>query len=290
MPTYNIPDLLQRTNENLRDDEPASGGLDLDLANLTNDALADLCHNPDAENVNSTTEGRRIVKVSPKVVIKSDWTVMLEEAANQQYAYSCGSDFRVPKVYRYFRSSGKGYLVMEYLDGISLDRIPSDQHQALIPRLAKAINSLADRTWPGPPGPRNGGIPQGVLFSEDGALQKFTNMAEFNSWLNHRARLGQNQPFFHYKPSDLAFCHLDLARRNIVLLPDQSFGLLDWEHAGLYPRIFEHYCLRFAGRKDYFFTQALMKALGGIFLEEPTGKDCELAMLNRIYGNNLRYE
>ena len=48
-------------------------------------------------------------------------SVTLDEAANHEYAhaYSCNSGLKVLKVYRYFQLSGVGYLVMEFIDGIS---------------------------------------------------------------------------------------------------------------------------------------------------------------------------
>jgi Phosphotransferase enzyme family len=263
----------------------------LDLTTLSNTDLVRLCERPDCQLVGGSIGGRRFVKLSPGVIVKYGWSVTPEEAANQEFAHSCRSDLRIPEVYRYFRVSDVGYLVMEFMDGISLEKIPLHHHPPSIQRLARAIHSLASKMASGPPGPRNGGIPRGYLFSEDGAGERFHSISGLNSWLNRRARLGKNELGFHFKMSDFSYCHLDLARRNMVLLPDQSFCLLDWEFAGFYPRVFEIYCLRFVGQGDYAFTQALLAAFDDIHgeAEDQTEKECQVTMLNRVYRNNLKY-
>lgn len=71
------------------------------------------------------------------------------------------------------------------------------------------------------------------------------------------------------------------ARRNIIMRPDGSFCLVDWEHAGFYPRIFAAYCLGFVGIFDGQFSYDLMEALEKLWPKTE--------MLNRVYQNNLRY-
>jgi len=66
---------------------------------------------------------------------------------------------------------------------------------------------------------------------------------------------------FNFNLLDCRFCHLDLAHRNIIICPDGSFYLLDWEHAGFYPKNFETYYLLFVHQHDYEFSQKLLEAL-----------------------------
>ncbi|KAI4130187.1 MAG: hypothetical protein LQ347_003485 [Umbilicaria vellea] len=261
------------------------------LTNLSDDDLVRLCNNPNSQVIGGFIGGRRFIQLSSGIVVKCGWSVTPEEAANQEYAYSCHSDLKIPEVYRYFRASGVGYLVMEFIEGISLENIPLHQYPDLIPRLATAIHTLAGRILPGPPGPRNGGIPRGYLFSEDGAGKSFSSITCLNSWFNERFRLRKDEPGFDFKLSDCVFCHLDLARRNIIMLPDESFALLDWESAGFYPRVFETYCLRFVGQSDYDFTQALLSALDNISPGpgDQEEKERYIRMLDRVFRNNLKF-
>lgn len=133
---------------------------------------------------------------------------------------------------------------MEFVEGISFEKILLQDHLGLVQRLATAIYTLLQRIPADSPGPINGGIPRGYLFSEDGAATSLNTMTKLNQWLNERALLDNNDKNgFAFNLSDCIFCHLDLTRRNIILCPDGSFCLLDCEHAGFYPAIFETYCL-----------------------------------------------
>jgi Predicted unusual protein kinase len=70
---------------------------------------------------------------------------------------------RVPKVYRYFKLSEIGYLVMEFIDGIPLANIaPYDK--LLVRNLAEALHHFATKVKASFPGPRRHGIPRGYLF------------------------------------------------------------------------------------------------------------------------------
>lgn len=147
------------------------------------------------------------------------------EAANKEFASYCAIDFKVPKVYRYFKMSGVGYLVMEFINGVPLDTVALHQRPDLVQRLAAAIHSLNTVVLSDSLGPRNRGIFQGYLFPEDGAGQEILSSNDLNTWLNERARLDKDEVGFDFRQSDCILWHLDLARRNIVLLPDESFGL-----------------------------------------------------------------
>lgn len=69
--------------------------------------------------------------------------------------------------------------------------------------------------------------------------------------------------------SKLVMCHLDIAPRNLMLLPDGSLCFLDWAFAGFYPSIFEIYTLkaRYEWGKQY-----LTDILGHIYTPDPRSK------------------
>lgn len=140
----------------------------------------------------------------------------------------------------------------------------------------------------GPPGPKNGGIPRGYLFSEDGALTTFNTIPKLNQWMNKRLRAKDGDPGFEFTASECVFYHQDLARRNIIMRPDGSFCLVDWEHAGFYPRICAAYCLRFVGIFDWEFANDLLEALEKLWPKNEN-RNALPKMLDQVYRNNLRY-
>ena len=202
---------------------------------------------------------------------------------------------------------------MEFIDGLSLDKIPFEKirDDGLIEPLALAVcrlfakikpAALLERNGDGdgdadrakePAGPANGGTPRGYLFSDDGALEPIGSLTALNRWLNHRYRMKEGEAGFSFSISDCGFCHLDLARRNFVLLPDGcTFVLLDWEHAGFYPRVFEVYCILYVGIKDFYFSQEFVKAYKKRSVPKiEDGDELEqmIDMLDRVYRNNMRY-
>lgn len=278
--------------------------MSLDLDNLSNEDIARLCDSPEAQVISGKKGGRWVVRLSESIAVKAGWSITPEEAANQDYAHACSwnSGLKVPKVYRYFQLSSVdrysqlssvGYLVMEFIDGTSLEKISLQDRPHLIRRLAMSIRALATKELPEVIGPRNGGIPRGYLFSEEGAGTSFSSINSLNSWFNERSRLREGEDGFDFRLSDCAFCHLDLARRNLIMLPDETFCLLDWEYAGFYPRVFETYCLRFVGhigtaQWDYEFSQTLESALDPE-IGNQTEKERQIRMLDHVYRNNLRY-
>ena len=118
--------------------------------------------------------GHPVIKVSDQVVVKYGLGVSPQEASAQRFAWeNCDRNIvRVPRVYRFFTSrSGSwnvGYLVMELVDGITLDKM--DQHvlSEIMPQISAAIQHI--NSLPGSyPGPIDGGKAHGILWSEDGS-------------------------------------------------------------------------------------------------------------------------
>ncbi|KFY42393.1 hypothetical protein V494_02444 [Pseudogymnoascus sp. VKM F-4513 (FW-928)] len=250
---------------------------------------ATLCENPDIR-VNSPEVSRGVAKLSDHIAVKYGRGITDEEIANQNFAYgySLTSDIKVPKIHRFFRIDDKAYIVMDFIEGVTLDEINCRENPGLIERLALAIHSLFSQIPCGPPGPANGGIPRGYLFSEDGALTTFNTIPKLNQWMNKRLRTKDGEPGFDFTVSECVFYHQDLARRNIIMRPDGSFALLDWEHAGFYPRICAAYCLQFLRISDWEFANGLLETLETLW-PKTENRDELLKMLNRVYQNNLRY-
>jgi hypothetical protein len=263
--------------------------MSLDLDALSDSEIVTLCENP-AVRINSTKVARGLAKLSDEIAVKFGWEITDEEVANQKFAYeySLKSNIKVPKIYRFFRVGDKAYIVMDFIEGVTLDGINCREHPGLIDRLALDMESLFSQIPCGPPGPINGGIPRGYLFSEDGAFTTFNSIPKLNKWMNTRLRAKDGETKFDFTASECIFYHQDLARRNIIMRPDGSFCLVDWEHAGFYPRMCAAYCLRFVGIFDYEFANDLLGALEKLW-PKTENRDELLKMLNRVYQNNLRY-
>ncbi|KAM5453809.1 hypothetical protein MaudCBS49596_002432 [Microsporum audouinii] len=109
---------------------------------------------------------------------------------------------------------------MEYILGKSLedlDLLPDDISE----RLAAIVSELAS----------------GYLWGDNGTGEIFQSADDMNRWLNKRLKLINKE--IDLRPYPLVLCHLDLCRRNIKLMEDNSICLLDWGHAGFFPRFFE---------------------------------------------------
>jgi hypothetical protein len=263
--------------------------MSLDLDALSDDDIAAICQNPDIR-LNDPELTRGVAKLSNGIAVKFGRGITDEEIANHKFAYeySVKSDIKVPKIHRFFRIDDKAYIVMEFIEGVTLNEINCREHPGLIDRLALAIESLFTQMPSGPPGPKNGGIPRGYLFSEDGALTTFNSIPKLNQWTNQRLRVKDGEPRFDFTASDCVFYHLDLARRNIIMRPDGSFCIVDWESAGFYPRVFAAYSLGFVGIFDRVFADDLTEALEKLW-PKIENRDALLRMLDRVYRNNLRY-
>jgi hypothetical protein len=110
--------------------------------------------------------GNTIVKVGGRAVIKFGSGVTENEAKNQRMAYSQVDPkiVRVPAVHRFIRSGDNGYLVMEYLEGISnpTEIITDDRVRKLVDAIAHFGQLNCTRI-----GPLGGGPVRGQLWTDD---------------------------------------------------------------------------------------------------------------------------
>ena len=266
--------------------------MSLDIISMSHEEISSRCYNSNLI-ITGCPESRWFARLSDNIIVKCGWSVTAEEASNQELAFkfSYPKELSVPKIYRYFRVGRVGFIVMEYIRGVSLENVNLVEHEGLVSRLAQALCNLFNRIPCESVGPANGGIPRGYLFSEDGALEPINTISMLNSWLNKRFRLKRDEAGFRFELPDCVFCHLDLARRNILLREDGTFTLLDWEHGGSYPRVFELYCIYYNGIKDFNFCEELAKAYKRFLLSSEDECDIErdINMLDHVYKNNLRF-
>ncbi|KMP09918.1 hypothetical protein CIRG_09151 [Coccidioides immitis RMSCC 2394] len=103
--------------------------------------------------------------------------------------------------------------------------------------LVNIVSELAAVRGGDIPGQVDGGMLQVYLWGDNGTREIFHSIDDVNHWLNKRLQLINKEIDLRLYP--LVLCHLDLCRRNIKLMEDNSICLLDWGHAGFFPRFFE---------------------------------------------------
>ncbi|OBT66935.1 hypothetical protein VE03_04179 [Pseudogymnoascus sp. 23342-1-I1] len=245
-----------------------------DVHTASEDMLIELCHQTEELNgiIGGYKAAIRVIKLSNDIAVKFGRGVTAAEARTQEFAHQNvnPSIVHVPKVYRFFEwdydprwSSSEGYLFMEYVPGQTLAELDLDVRDDIVPRIAQIIahlgqigvpNGLSDAV----PGPIGGGSPRGYLWGEDGAGATFTCVSDLNDWLNKRLKLQKKSINLHDSP--LVLCHLDLARRNMILREDNTISLVDWGFAGLYPRFYETTTLPCLSPWDAVYQKPLIEA------------------------------
>ncbi len=162
---------------------------------------------------------------------------------------------RVPLVYCFFTKGGIGYILMEYIQGQVHAKLESPHSISRFTRALAHFTEVQNQTL----GPLAGGIHGGILWpeNEDLALDNY----------------------------NLILCHLDIAPRNIIWLADGSMGLLDWESAGFYPRLFEVCVLRINFGKDGEFSRLLLESMKALTEEEET----QVELILKAFSNAQRF-
>ncbi|KAF3491811.1 uncharacterized protein GIQ15_01328 [Arthroderma uncinatum] len=197
--------------------------------------LISLCHRTKKEKwLGNFQLGDRVIRLPGNVAVKYGAGVLPGEAATQHYAYQhVDPDIvRVPQVYRYFQDRSSpawptGYLFMEYIPGQNLkELINLDANDKITKRVTRIISHLGEIKGGTVPGPVGGGVPYGYLWGDDGAKTEFSSLVDVNAWINRRIELLEKTVDLTAYP--LVLCHMDLCRRNIILMEDKSICLLDW--------------------------------------------------------------
>ncbi|KAF2495107.1 hypothetical protein BU16DRAFT_561412 [Lophium mytilinum] len=231
-------------------------------------------------------EGTVVVRISEKIAVKYGFGVTAQEFATLEFAHQHinQSIVRTPEVYRFFTdTSGTvpiGYIFMEYFRGWTLDDLDLTVHTDIIPRVASIITHFGTISGGQVPGPIGGGKLHGYLWGIDGTRTVFTCIEDMNTWLNKRLEVRRqieekrlrlskteeerNRVLEHGLSTNidltsqaLVFCHLDLCRRNMIMLEDRSICVVDFGCAGLFPRFFEPLTLSFLNPYDPEYAEPL---------------------------------
>ncbi|KAH8902074.1 hypothetical protein BR93DRAFT_954145 [Coniochaeta sp. PMI_546] len=243
----------------------------IDLKTVSNEQLAKLY---DTAPVLSY-QGAKIVRISETLVLKGGGNVAPTEAQNVKFA-ARQTHIRIPEVHRVFQCSlpeepmqDSCLIVMDYIPGRSLDQCWSFLDDATRHDVALQTSTMIDSLQSMslnhmPPGPI-GGTPdapfRGCWFSDYGA-GPFATLQDLEDWCNHKIdvclRFNQaapNTPRFAFR--DVVLTHQDIAPRNLILDPTNQLWLIDWAHAGIYPKGFEHAALVKQSRNQEFSNMVL---------------------------------
>ena len=251
--------------------------MDLDHMTATDQEIVNWCRtyelNPSIYAANNRLLGTHtsnvVIRLNNRAVVKFGYLVTPSAPANQRLAHermNCGW-LRVPQVYRFFQDSSLpenhwrgrcGYLVMELIQGTKLSKVPPDELDRHCDKVARAITAMSlvksDR-----PGPVDGGEPHGNIWAPDyRAYESFKTIDDLEAWFNRA--LIKDGTKVGFPPDSLSLCHLDLFRRNILLMEDESLALLDWAGAGFYPMALQIWSLN-AEIDDRLFVDIVLEKL-----------------------------
>ena len=240
---------------------------------MSNDQLADFYHTAPV----IFRCGAGVVRLSKTLVLKAGLTVSEAEAENMTFA-ATRVGIRVPRVYRTFKrnitdTKIRGYIVMDYIPGQTVEEcwgsLNDSDKQDVAAQVAALINQMQSKTFnflpPGPIGGTSGALLQGCWFSTYGA-GPFETLQSLEDWCNHKLdvclRFKQapvDTPRFTFR--DVVLTHQDLAPRNIILDKEKKVWLIDWGHAGIFPKGFEHAAFVVQSASHEEFTSLVLSHL-----------------------------
>ena len=209
--------------------------------------------------------GQRVVRVGEHFVVKYGWLVRPIEGENMLYVRH-KTGVPVPRVYAIYQQEDAErrtctYIVMEHVDGQTLSdcwsTLNQDAKGAVASQLRDFFGQL--RSLPPPDGfesLNNRPLYDGLFLTEEeqpkinGPFKTETKLVEalvlkleheednfpaeraaYHRRILPRVLRGDGKP---------TFTHADLQTKNLMLRPDGTVVILDWETAGWYPRYWEY--------------------------------------------------
>jgi len=174
------------------------------------------------------------------------------EFQNQSHAWEllngtpigAGRTLRIPRPLRYFQHQNLGYLVMEYLDGITMEDGLCQENVLDVANAIWQIHEITSRLNREKPGPLNGGHALGFPWGEWPCEATFDSIEDLQHCVDKRLRQAATYNSTSFQGllicnRKLSFCHMDIVPRNILLMPNNDIAFLDWEHANYYPAEFD---------------------------------------------------
>nr|POE71392.1 hypothetical protein CFP56_62487 [Quercus suber] len=194
---------------------------------------------------------------------------------------------RVPAFVQFFTSSANfwpvGYLVMTFIEGTTLDRVPFED-ASIARNILQAIVHISSFTH-SIPGPLDGSPARGLLWSEEGAGQHFASLKDLQEYVDVRlSRFGSQ---IDISDSTLHLCHMDIAPRNIIVDSEGVVCILDWGCAGFYPNSFELWAISFEAHVRGHPIVSRLESLSTV-TATPVER-LQVAALNEVFSANQRF-
>lgn len=227
---------------------------------------------PSAEEVEAQADlgpkhvpGQHVVRVGEHFVVKYGWLVRPIEGENMLYI-SDKTSIPVPRVYAIYQKEDAErrtctYIVMEHIDGQTLNERWSTLDFEAKAAIASQLRGFLDQLRRLPSPDSFGSLDNRPLY--DALFLTEEEQPEINGPFKTEAEIAEalvlklereddNFPaerasyYRHILPSVLRgdgkprFTHADLQTKNIMLRPDSTLVILDWQMAGWYPRYWEY--------------------------------------------------
>lgn len=178
-------------------------------------------------NIISPDNHRNLVlRLTDTLVAKSGPGVTAAEACALQFvARLLDYEYiRVPSFVQFFTDEEEfwpvGYLVMTFVEGTTLDRSATVDPE-IIDRISRAIAHIHSFTHivPGPP---DGSLAQGLLWSDYGAGKRFESSEGLQGYID--LRLPTDHSTINVTGATLRLCHMDIAPRRGMLGGEGATG------------------------------------------------------------------
>jgi serine/threonine protein kinase len=195
---------------------------------------------------------RKVVKVDSNTVAKLGPGLDITEAESMRFIRN-NTALPVPQVLNAYEEDGYGYILMEFVEGDSLEKIwpnlSSSERTVILTELKDYIRQMRQIVCPDgtPIGSVTGGpaIDRRQLSAVKGG--PFRLEKDFNQW--QLAQLFPETPLprresyasIHGTDHRIVFSHCDLAFHNIIVRDGHVVAIIDWEYSGWYPEHWD-YC------------------------------------------------
>ncbi|ORY10470.1 kinase-like domain-containing protein [Clohesyomyces aquaticus] len=225
---------------------------------------------PTPEDINGSetflhqSTGSRLVRVQPNFVVKFGVHIRPIEAHNMMHVAK-NTRVAVPKVYAIYQRQEKQsvvtYIVMQYIPGTTLlnmwGSLDHDRKTAIARTLRTYFDELRQVQHPGYFGNIASGPPLDDMFSAtQGAQEVTTSFATEDGLIDCILRIysletgermaHKTRYYKHVLPTVLrgndypVFTHNDFQRKNVMVQPDGTPFIIDWEFASWYPTYWEY--------------------------------------------------
>ncbi|KAL5331280.1 hypothetical protein ACEPPN_000810 [Leptodophora sp. 'Broadleaf-Isolate-01'] len=190
------------------------------------------------------------------IKIASSQSGVESEISNQRFAFDAlealpkqeRAGIRVPKIYRVLEKASTRYIIMEYVQGQTLDELLDQDilHDLHFNQISKAIKLFLSFEVPvnATPGPIGGGIIRHPLFKDAIASIEYASVNALQGHVQALANMPEtNNLNINFHNEDLCFCYSDLFEGNFIFTNKGDLYIVDFEHAGFLPASFMTYAL-----------------------------------------------